>query len=97
MDMKMPEVMECSVESCAYNAKMACHAMAITVGEPAGDPSCDTFFEASRHGGVADIKAGVGACKLDDCKFNKDFECSAPNISVGMKEGQADCLTFSRN
>ncbi len=94
MGMKMPEVKMCSVESCAYNTRKACHAMAITVGEPDGDPSCDTFFEADRHGGVMDMTAGVGACKLSDCKHNKDYECSAPSITVGMKKNQADCLTY---
>jgi len=94
MGMKMPEVTKCSVEKCAYNSQQSCHAMAITVGEPAGDPSCDTYFEASRHGGVKDMKAGVGACKLSDCQHNMDYECSAPNIMVGFKGGQPDCLTF---
>ena len=94
MGMNMPKVLQCSVETCAYNTKKSCHAMAITVGEPAGDPSCDTFFPAERHGGVIDMTAGVGACKLADCKFNKDYECSASNITVGKKMGQPDCMTF---
>ena len=64
------------------------HAMAITVGEPAGDPACDTFFTADRHDGVMDMTAGVAACKSAECKFNTDFECSASNITVGMHEGQ---------
>ena len=94
MGMKMPKVMGCSVDSCAYNTEKSCHAMAITVGEPAGDPSCDTFFIAEKHGGVMDMTAGVGACKLADCKFNKDYECSAASISVGMQQGKPDCMTF---
>jgi hypothetical protein len=94
MGMKMPKVMGCSVDSCAYNTEKSCHAMAITVGEPAGDPCCDTFFAAEKHGGVMDMTAGVGACKLANCKFNKDYECSAASISVGMQQGQPDCMTF---
>ncbi len=94
MGMEMPKVMECSVENCAYNTKQTCHAMAITVGEPAGDPACDTFFTADRHGGVMDMTAGVGACKSAECKFNTDFECSALSITVGMHENQPDCLTY---
>jgi len=97
MGMEMPKVMACSVENCAYNAEKSCHAMAITVGEPAGDPSCDTFFSAEKHGGVMDMTAGVGACKLADCKFNKDYECSAPNITVEMHKGQPDCMTYEAN
>ena len=94
MGMKMPKVKGCTVENCAYNTEKSCHAMAITVGEPAGDPACDTFFSADRHGGVMDMIAAVGACKSADCKFNRDYECSATNITVGMQKGQPDCLTF---
>lgn len=94
MGMKMPQVKQCTVAGCAYNTSMACHAMAITVGEPAGDPTCDTFFEATRHGGVRDMTAGVGACKSYDCKHNKDYECMAPDIMMGMKQNQPDCLTY---
>lgn len=94
MGMKMPQVKSCSVDNCAYNTKHACHAMAITIGEPGGDPACDTFFTAERHGGVMDMMAGVGACKTDECSFNKDYECTASNIQVGMKHNQPDCLTY---
>ena len=94
MGMKMPKVTGCSVENCAYNTEKICHALAITVGDPAGDPACDTFFTAEQHGGVMDTTAGVGACKLAECKFNKDYECSAASISVGMQEGQPDCITY---
>ena len=95
MAMKMPKVTECSVAGCAYNTSQSCHAMAITIGEPAGDPACDTYFTAARHGGVMDATAGVGACKSADCRFNKDYECSAAGIMVGMKQGEPDCLTFA--
>jgi len=95
MGMKMPQVQQCSVDNCAYNQKHACHAMAITVGEPAGDPACDTFFEAARHGGVKDMTAGVGACKTSDCKFNQDYECTANNVMIGMQHNQPDCLTYT--
>ena len=94
MAMSMPKVMECSAGNCAYSTDKRCHAMAITVGEPSGDSSCDTFFTAKRYGGVMDMTAGVGACKLADCKFNQDYECSASSISVGMQKGQPDCMTY---
>lgn len=94
MAMKMPKVMDCTVKDCAYNMDKACHAMAITIGEDAHTPACDTFFQSKTHGGVKDMTAGVGACKTADCQYNRDFECSAPNIHVGMKGKQPDCLTF---
>jgi hypothetical protein len=94
MGTKMPQVKGCSVDNCAYNTKHACHAMAVTIGEPGGDPACDTFFEADRHGGVMDMIAGVGACKTAGCSFNRDYECTASNIQVGMKHNQPDCLTY---
>jgi hypothetical protein len=94
MEMNMPKVAACSVESCAYNTKKSCHALAITVGEPGGDPACDTFFEADQHGGAMDMTAGVGACKLGDCKFNKNYECVASSITVEMQIGQPNCMTY---
>lgn len=96
MAMEMPKVMDCSVSDCAYNANKACHAMAITIGEDPDEPICDTFFESSTHGGVKDITAGVGACKSYECSYNEDYECTASNIHVGMKEDQPDCLTFEK-
>jgi len=92
--MKMPKATECSVETCAYNTMKSCHALAITIGEPGGDPACDTFFTADRHGGAMDRSAGVGACKLAECKFNENFECSATSITVAMQHGQPDCMTY---
>ena len=92
--MEMPKVLDCSVTNCAYNSKKACHAMAITIGETEKDPACDTFFTSQVHGGVKEATAGVGACKTSECQFNKDFECAAPNIHVGLKGTQVDCLTF---
>ncbi len=94
MAMKMPQVSQCSVQDCAYNTDKVCHALAITVGESADDPVCDTFFESDVHGGVKEAVAGVGACKAADCQYNEDFECIAGNINVGYREDQADCLTF---
>lgn len=94
MGMKMPEVTECSVENCAYNHGMECHALAITVGEPGGQPACDTFFATTKYGGDADTTAGVGACKLAECEYNCNFECAAGHISVGIIGDHPDCLTF---
>lgn len=84
MELKMPKVTASSVESCAYNTGKSCHAMAITVGKPGGDPACDTFFTADHHDGVKEITAGERACKSAECKFKKDYECSASSITVAM-------------
>ena len=94
MPTEMPKVLDCTVTNCAYNTKEACHAMAITIGDAPQNPACDTFFEASQRGGVPDMTAGVGACKVSSCQHNSDYECEASNIHVGMKEGTPDCLTF---
>jgi hypothetical protein len=90
---KMPIVSECAIAECAYNSKMACHAIAITIGD--GDhPMCDTFFKSSIHGGIKDT-AGVGACKVSACSHNMEFECSATSIRVGHEGSMGKCLTFS--
>jgi hypothetical protein len=94
MAMKMPEVSECSVTSCAYNTDENCHALAITVGDDVDDPTCDTFFETDMNGGVQDVIAGVGACKVSECQYNDALECSASSIQVGLREDQVDCLTY---
>jgi hypothetical protein len=92
--MDMPKVAECSVTSCAYNESKKCHTMAITVGEEPSSPICDTFVQSSAKGGSKELMAGVGACKAADCDYNQKLECTAPNINVGMKGQEADCLTF---
>ncbi len=94
MATKMPQVADCSVKDCAYNMNKGCHALAITIGE-AAKPVCDTYFQASEHGGVQDLTAGVGACKMSQCQFNENFECSAKSIHVAYKEKEPDCTTFS--
>lgn len=96
MKISMPPVKQCAVEKCAYNSQHACHALAITVGDPGGPPACDTFFTSSRQGGVKDATAGVGACKTETCKFNTDFECSASSVSIGLHHNEPDCLTFQK-
>lgn len=91
--MEMPKVMKCEVSDCAYNTDGCCHAMAITIGDPAR-PRCDTFCESAVKGGDVTCIAGVGACKIFSCRYNSELECSAPAISVGYKEQEPDCLTF---
>jgi len=89
---KMPRVAECAIAECAYNANRTCHAIAITIGDMS-QPKCDTFFVSPKHSGTK-ISAGVGACKVSACGYNKDFECSAPNIRVAGERNQVRCITF---
>ena len=92
--MKMPTVSKCDVNECAYNKDLACHALAITVGD-ASHPRCDTFMRSMRHGGDDTSRGKVGACHVQACKFNRSLECSAPNIVVSHhQEDCADCVTF---
>ncbi len=92
--MEMPKVSDCSVTDCAYNNNQECKALAITVGEEPDEPICDTFFASSVHGGAKESIAGVGACKAADCEYNQEFECTAPDIQVGYRDEEPDCLTF---
>ncbi|MFS1524208.1 DUF1540 domain-containing protein [Microbulbifer sp. 2304DJ12-6] len=89
----MPEVSKCAVTQCAYNANDGCHARAITIGNGA-DPDCDTFLANAKHTSSART-AGVGACKMEGCKFNDDFECSADSIQVGRNGSANNCLSYT--
>lgn len=97
MPSRMSMVKGCTARECAYNVNEACHALAITVGD-AGDPMCDTFFSSPFHGVAESIAAGVGACKVGDCRHNAGLECMAGSINVGVEfhpeRGHADCMTF---
>jgi hypothetical protein len=37
--------------------------------------------------------AGVGACKVSDCEYNDDLECSADSIEVAITGDTAECMT----
>lgn len=96
---KMPKILKCDVVGCSYNTNKQCRALAITIGQPAAScdlahPACDTYVSSAKKGGLADMAAGVGACKEDCCEFNKQLECNAPGINVGLHSSHADCMTF---
>lgn len=93
MAQAMPKIKVCDVTDCAYNNQKICHAMAITVGD--SHPTCDTFTNSSQKAGVSEITGGVGACKVDSCKFNQSLECSAPDIQVTIHKDHACCKTFT--
>lgn len=90
--MDMPAVKSCSVEECVFNHKKICSTRAITVGD-GETPQCDTYFVDHRHAKQSHL-AGVGACKVTSCRFNKDYGCLADNIIVGHVRSMANCQTF---
>jgi hypothetical protein len=93
----IPRIQTCEATECSYNTNRSCHAVAITVGD-SSMAHCDTFFSRSRKGGIESINAGVGACKMESCKFNTDLECSAEQgINISSKSGQAMCSTYVRS
>jgi hypothetical protein len=90
---EMSKVIKCDAGDCAYNTDNRCHATAITIGN-ADNPRCDTFCQAPTKGGNTSRTAGVGACKISYCIYNLNLGCGAPQISVGCKKHEPDCLTF---
>ena len=99
LNIEMPTVETCEATRCAYNGfDRVCHARAITVGGGT-HPVCDTYIpSAHRRGHVAaeSKPAGVGACKVDGCRFNHNLECGAPTIVVAQHWRHADCRTFEK-
>lgn len=90
---EMPIVSQCDITKCSFNMDRSCHAKAITIGD-GSNPGCDTYFINSIHTRDKKRAAGVGACKVSDCKFNNVFECFADHIEVGILENEINCLTF---
>ena len=94
MEKVMTKVIGCNEVDCAYNRHNSCHTMAITVGGPEACPQCDTYIAGLQTGGIADMKAGVGACKVSNCSFNDSLECTAAAIKVGRHMDHPDCMSF---
>jgi len=95
MTLKTAKVRDCNAAECAYNAKNKCHAVAITIGGDSS-PLCNTSMKAAKKGGVPEIKARVGACKVENCQFNKSLECTAKCIRVEMHNAYAECTMFKQ-
>lgn len=95
MPKQMSKISACDQTDCAYNKHNACHTLAITVGGVEDECAmCDTYMNSPKRGGVEDATGGVGACKVDDCKFNESFECNAGSIKVAPHQGHPDCTTY---
>jgi hypothetical protein len=94
--LELSTVDTCAATACAYNLERKCHARAITIGDGA-HPACDTFCELDHHVSAArSSPAGVGACKVEVCRHNRDLECEAPSIRLEQHSSHADCATFER-
>ena len=93
MRKEMSQVKSCEVEKCAYNMDHKCHTMAITVGD-GKCPACDTSMETTKKAGMKEVNAGVGACKVAECRFNDSLECQAEGIDVKMHSEHPECTTF---
>lgn len=93
---EMPTVDECDAIGCAYNVDRACHARAITIGHGV-HPGCDTYVATGQHVPEDDREAaGVGACKVEVCRYNQNLECEAPSIRVEVRGDQGECGTFEK-
>lgn len=92
--LEMPLVTECLASLCAYNKNQKCHARAITIGDTL-HPGCDTFLKGSAHTKQTSQIAGIGACKMGNCKYNEDFECVAGSVRIGVEKRGANCRTFA--
>jgi hypothetical protein len=93
MTIDMPMVAQCNATDCAYNLEKKCHARAITVGDGV-HPGCDTYFMSSGHVHEKKRMAGIGACKVSQCRNNTDLECMADSINVGRSGNDITCMTF---
>lgn len=87
----MPPVNLCDMTECFFNQGRKCHASAINIG--GSHPQCDTFTASGKHASPAPT-AMVGACKVEQCRYNTDMQCTAQSIAVGQHLMHADCKTF---
>lgn len=90
---EMPLVIRCEAKNCGFNVSEKCYAKAITIGDNS-NPGCDTFMDTQIHAHESKRLAGVGACKVNSCKFNVDYECNSENIILGLTDGEIKCRTY---
>src|SRR5690554_5254872 len=91
----MPIIDTCAATNCSYNVDESCQARAITVGDGI-HAGCDTFVQTSNRVPAHSREAGVGACKVEACRHNRNLECEAPSIKLELHSGHADCATFEQ-
>ena len=79
----MPTIAACAATNCSYTVDESCQARAITVGDGI-HPGCDTFVQTSHRVPANSRVAGVGACKVEACRHNRDLECEAASIELEL-------------
>lgn len=94
LGVKAAKVAGCEVSECAYNKALACHAVAVTVGDT-HHPACVTFHKSRERGGTHEAGAIVGACKMETCAHNVLLECAIEDVSVQFHHGHADCAKYA--
>lgn len=87
----MPIISSCEVSDCFFNVGQSCHAPAINVGSD--HPACDAYVKGSGHIGRKET-GRVGACHIQECRFNDEMTCGASDIVVLGHSGHADCGTY---
>ncbi|WP_090719078.1 hypothetical protein [Nitrosomonas sp. Nm166] len=53
------------------------------------------IFGQQDHAKAATRTAGIGACKIEVCQFNDDFECMTESIHVGPSKSEISYLTVA--
>ena len=94
---KMPMIVSCSGSDCSYNANLTCNAMAVTIGEQR-EAFCDTFYKSVQRIAYPDMTSFVGACKMENCRFNRKLECTAyKGVSLMGRADHVICSTFEES
>jgi hypothetical protein len=47
------------------------------------------------EGGLPQVAAAVGACKVTGCIHNNHLMCGASEVAVGHEGNEVDCLSFA--
>lgn len=94
---KMPMIVSCSGSDCSYNSNSTCNAMAVTIGERR-EAVCDTYYRTDHKIAYPDTTSFVGACKMENCRFNRNLECTAySGVSLLGTNGHVLCNTFQES
>lgn len=87
----MPSI-DCSVNSCSYNADGCCCAGCINVGGQGATSEdvtcCGTYLNKSNYSDLADFTENRGEpdsilCRVNTCVYHRDDHCTLDHIEVG--------------
>lgn len=90
--MPMTKIKDCDAVKCVYNKDNKCHTYGINVGDDT--PICDTFMVGGDKAGRSATVGGIGSCKVRDCYYNTELECSARETHMHQTRGHVNCTTF---